>query len=150
MPWGGSMQNKHKGFTLIELMVTIAVMAIIAMMAAPSFMQQIRRMQLNNDAQEVVQLAIETRSEAIFRKQDQQIILTSSSGAGFKNWQPSANTTWVTTAIPDAMTYNFFGYLTGNKACVILEHAKDATLKAVIHFNKNGSVIYDKVATNCP
>ncbi|MDN5677915.1 MAG: prepilin-type N-terminal cleavage/methylation domain-containing protein, partial [Acinetobacter sp.] len=30
------MQNKHKGFTLIELMVTIAVMAIIAMMAAPS------------------------------------------------------------------------------------------------------------------
>ncbi len=32
------MQNKQKGFTLIELMVTIAVMAIIAMMApAPSF-----------------------------------------------------------------------------------------------------------------
>jgi type IV fimbrial biogenesis protein FimT len=102
------MQNKHKGFTLIELMVTIAVMAIIAMMAAPSFMQQIRRMQLNNDAQEVVQLAIETRSEAIFRKQNRQIILTSSTGSGFKNWQPSANTTWVTTAIPDAMTYNFF------------------------------------------
>ena len=144
------MQNKHKAFTLIELMVTIAVVAIIAMMAAPSFMQQIRRMQLNNDAQEVVQLAIETRSEAIFRKQNRQIILTSSTGSGFKNWQPSANTTWVTTAIPDAMTYNFLGYLTGNKACVILEHAKDATLKAVIHFNKSGSVIYGKVATNCP
>ena len=31
------MHNKQKGFTLIELMVTIAVMAIIAMMAAPSF-----------------------------------------------------------------------------------------------------------------
>ena len=30
------MQNKQKGFTLIELMVTIAVLAIIAMMAAPS------------------------------------------------------------------------------------------------------------------
>lgn len=145
------MQNKHKGFTLIELMVTIAVMAIIAMMAAPSFMQQIRRMQLNNDAQEVVQLAIETRSEAIFRKQNRQIILTSSTGSGFKNWQPSANTTWVTTAIPDAMTYNFFGYLmASDDVCVILEHAKDATLKAVIHFNKNGSVIYNKVETNCP
>lgn len=36
---GGAMQqtNKNQGFTLIELMVTIAVMAIIAMMAAPSF-----------------------------------------------------------------------------------------------------------------
>ncbi|MGF2637643.1 hypothetical protein ACQUFW_15300 [Acinetobacter johnsonii] len=76
--------------------------------------------------------------------------MTSSTGSGFKNWQPSANTTWVTTAIPDAMTYNFFGYLIEDDDCVILEHVKDATLKAVIHFNKNGSVIYDKVATNCP
>ena len=31
------MQRKENGFTLIELMVTIAVLAIIAMMAAPSF-----------------------------------------------------------------------------------------------------------------
>ncbi|MEG0343314.1 MAG: prepilin-type cleavage/methylation domain-containing protein, partial [Acinetobacter sp.] len=133
-----------------ELMVTIAIMAIIAMMAAPSFMQQIRRMQLNNDAQEVVQLAIETRSEAIFRKQDRQIILTSNVGSGFKNWQPSENASWATSAKPsEAMTYNFFGYLTGNEACVILEHVKDATLKAVIRFNRNGSVVYDKSASSC-
>ena len=76
--------------------------------------------------------------------------MTSSTGSGFKNWQPSENTNWATTAIPDAMTYNFFGYLIEDDDCVILEHVKDATLKAVIHFNKNGSVIYDKVATNCP
>ena len=39
MLFGGSMQRtkKNHGFTLIELMVTIAVLAIIAMMAAPSF-----------------------------------------------------------------------------------------------------------------
>ncbi len=43
------MQNKHKGFTLIELMVTIAVMAIIAMMAAPSFTGMVRSNQLNGD-----------------------------------------------------------------------------------------------------
>jgi prepilin-type N-terminal cleavage/methylation domain-containing protein len=29
--------GKNRGFTLIELMVTIAVLAIIAMMAAPAF-----------------------------------------------------------------------------------------------------------------
>jgi Tfp pilus assembly protein FimT len=45
-------------------------------------MQQIRRMQLNNDAQEVVQLAIETRSEAIFRKQNRQIIFSSNTSQG--------------------------------------------------------------------
>ena len=143
------MQNKQKGFTLIELMVTIAIMVIIAMMAAPSFMQQVRRIQLNNDAHEVIQLAIETRSEAIFRKQDRQIILTSSAGSAFKNWQPSGNTQWATSATPVTMTYNFFGYLTGDKVCGILQHSKDSTLHAVIHFNKNGSVIYDKTATSC-
>lgn len=143
------MQNKQKGFTLIELMVTIAVLAIIAMMAAPSFMQQLRRMQLNNDAYEVVQLAIETRSEAIFRKQNRQVILTSSAGSGFKNWQPSENTSWATSAPPPTMTYNFFGYLTGDQTCLILEHAKDATLRAVIRFNKNGSVIYNKATIDC-
>ena len=35
--------GNNRGFTLIELMVTIAVFAIIAMMAAPSF----RTMQIN-------------------------------------------------------------------------------------------------------
>jgi len=149
LPWGGSMQKRYKGFTLIELMVTIAIMVIIAMMAAPSFMQQVRRIQLNNDAHEVIQLAIETRSEAIFRKQDRQIILTSSAGSAFKNWQPSENTNWVSSATPDAMTYNFFGYLIEDADCVILEHAKDNALRAVIRFNKNGSVIYDKTATSC-
>ena len=31
------MQKKELGFTLIELMITIAILAIIATMAAPSF-----------------------------------------------------------------------------------------------------------------
>ena len=36
---GGAMQqiNKNQGFTLIELMITISILAIIAMIAAPSF-----------------------------------------------------------------------------------------------------------------
>lgn len=34
--------KKNKGFTLIELMVTIAVLAIVAMMAAPSFIKLVR------------------------------------------------------------------------------------------------------------
>lgn len=143
------MQKKYTGFTLIELMVTIAVLAIVAMLAAPSFAQQIRKMQLNNDAQEVVTLAIETRSEAIFRKREQQVVLTSSSGTGFKNWQPSEHTRWVSSATPSNMSYNFFGYLVQDANCVMLEHVKDTSLRAVIRFNKNGAVVYNKTATSC-
>ena len=41
------MQKKEQGFTLIELMVTIAILAIITTMAAPSFTQIIRKKPIN-------------------------------------------------------------------------------------------------------
>lgn len=69
MPWGGSMQNKHKGFTLIELMVTIAVMAIIAMMAAPSMQNMIAKQQLNTTARDLASIFSQARGQAaILRK----------------------------------------------------------------------------------
>ena len=36
-------RNQDQGFTLIELVITIAIMAIIAAMAAPSMQKQIRQ-----------------------------------------------------------------------------------------------------------
>ena len=41
------MMKKIQGFTLIELMVTIAVLAIIAMMAAPTFGDMLDKQNLN-------------------------------------------------------------------------------------------------------
>ena len=58
------MQNKHKGFTLIELMVTIAVMAIIAMMAAPSFGDMLQRQNLNKSTKELVATLNQARAKA--------------------------------------------------------------------------------------
>lgn len=56
--------NKDQGFTLIELMVTIAVMAIIAMMAAPSFSNLIASYQLNQSVDQFVLGLKEGRSRA--------------------------------------------------------------------------------------
>ena len=50
---GGVMQ-KNRGFTLIELMVTIAVLAIVASIAAPSFSENITRQNLDNSAREIL------------------------------------------------------------------------------------------------
>ena len=62
---GGSMQRKEQGFTLIELMVTMAVMAIIAMMAAPSFGNLVARKQLDTTARDFALIFGETRGQAI-------------------------------------------------------------------------------------
>ena len=61
---GGAMQ-KNRGFTLIELMVTIAVLAIVASIAAPSFSENITRQNLDNSAREILFALNEGRSRAI-------------------------------------------------------------------------------------
>ena len=54
-----------RGFTLVELMVTIAVLAIIATIAVPSFSQQISRQSLDNSAREILSALNEGRSRAV-------------------------------------------------------------------------------------
>lgn len=55
----------NRGFTLIELMVTIAVLAIVAMIAAPSFGNLVARYQLNSDTEDLALLLGEARGQAI-------------------------------------------------------------------------------------
>ena len=55
----------NRGFTLIELMVTIAVLAIIAAMAAPSFGKLVSRKQLDTTAKDFALVFGETRGQAI-------------------------------------------------------------------------------------
>lgn len=56
--------RNNRGFTLIELMVTIAVMAIIAMMAAPSFGNLIAEKRLESDTRELALILGDARGQA--------------------------------------------------------------------------------------
>lgn len=69
-----------RGFTLIELMVTIAVLAIVVSIAAPSFssmLQDNRALSMSTELQGALQLA---RAEAIKRRQDVVICKRNSAG----------------------------------------------------------------------
>jgi type IV fimbrial biogenesis protein FimT len=57
----------ERGFTLIELMVTVAIAAILALLAAPSFNDAILRHKLTGYANNFVAAAQLARSEAIKR-----------------------------------------------------------------------------------
>ena len=142
------MRHKENGFTLIELMVTIAVMAIIAMMAAPSFTGMVRSNQLNGDTRAFVNLLTETRSEAIFKQADRQLTLNGS--GGFKDWN---NTEYVKKSSGEgSVTFNRTGQSKETddaKRCFVFEHMSDENLKSYVFVQKGGTVLYNKAATSC-
>lgn len=66
-----------RGFTLIELMITIAIMAIIATMAAPSFSNMLERQRLNRDTQSLIAQLSKARSQAVALRQSVKLTLNS-------------------------------------------------------------------------
>ncbi|MDO4878152.1 MAG: GspH/FimT family pseudopilin [Neisseria sp.] len=59
------MKSKHKGFTLIELMVVIAIAAIMMAIAIPNFSEWIARRRVAAAAEQVANLMRVARAEAV-------------------------------------------------------------------------------------
>jgi prepilin-type N-terminal cleavage/methylation domain-containing protein len=62
--------GNNRGFTLIELMVTIAVLAIIAMMAAPNLMPLVYKKQLETEARDLAMTLSNVRGTAVALRKD--------------------------------------------------------------------------------
>ena len=74
--------SKQAGFTLIELMVTIAILAIISMIAAPSFTPLMERWRVRGAAEALQSTIYYARSEAIKRGGGVTITATGGDWAG--------------------------------------------------------------------
>jgi type IV fimbrial biogenesis protein FimT len=83
------MRSRGRGFTLIELMVTVAILAILSMVAAPSFNEAILSNKLTSYANTFVSSTQLARSEAIKRNAT-VVLCRSADGASCAtsgNWQ---------------------------------------------------------------
>jgi type IV fimbrial biogenesis protein FimT len=81
--------KQHSGFTLVELMVTIVIMAILAAIALPSFQNLITNTRIVSATNELVADLAMARSEAIKRGAGVVTVCASADGA-----QCSGATDW--------------------------------------------------------
>ena|SRR5690554_5336444 len=50
-------ERKHGGFTLIELMITVVILAVLAAIALPSYQEQVRKTRRTNAQSDLLELA---------------------------------------------------------------------------------------------
>ncbi|MEN6669850.1 prepilin-type N-terminal cleavage/methylation domain-containing protein [Psychrobacter sp. B38] len=67
-------QNTSSGFTLIELMVTIAVLAIIVSIAAPNISTQLANQRVKSTAATFANALKEAKVESVIRRQNVEVI----------------------------------------------------------------------------
>lgn len=95
--------NKQRGFTLIELMVTLAVAAILITVGLPSFANFIKRSQITEQRDSLYSSLMLARSEAVNRGHSMSVCVSANQsscnaiGAGTVSWAPG----WLVFTDPD-------------------------------------------------
>jgi len=87
---------KAKGFTLIELMITLAILGVILGLAVPAMSDFVVRQRVDSQAKELMLTLAFARSEAVKQGQDIAILPATNSATGWTNgWcaGPVANMT---------------------------------------------------------
>ena len=117
------LKNTSSGFTLIELMVTIAVLAIIAGIAAPNISTQLADQRVKSTAATIANALKEAKVESVVRRQNIRVVynntaktiaLQNTSGTVLATYNVNSkstvsitpNTTTTVTFQPDKTTSN--------------------------------------------
>ncbi|MGO2505379.1 MAG: pilus assembly FimT family protein [Psychrobacter alimentarius] len=111
-------QTTSSGFTLIELMVTIAVLAIIVSIAAPNISTQLANQRVKSTAATLANALKEAKVESVIRRQNVTVTYNNANSIMLRG----SSTTPIA-----SYNYNTSSRLISNPAAVIFEPSKRVT-----------------------
>ncbi|MBV1790123.1 GspH/FimT family pseudopilin [Marinobacterium sp. D7] len=128
--------SRHAGFTLLELMVSLAILAILLGIGIPSFQSFIQNSQLNASKEGLESALYLARSEAVTRRSSITVCRRNSSGSACENsgswdsgwlatdkdstvlrtWDAPSGDTTLNIAGGTTITFTADGWVEGNSA----------------------------------
>jgi len=150
-----------RGFTLVELMVTVAVLAILLGVAAPSLVDLLRQNRITSVANEVLGLVQYGRSEAIKRASEINLVLNDPGTAWSATLEAGGGTVIrtvsniggaISLSSEQTLTFDYMGRLSPVVGVsFIFTHASDSSIARVVFVEPSGRscVVKTSSASSC-
>lgn len=152
-------RTTHRGLTMVELLVTLAILAIIVTLALPSMQQFVAGQRVRSAASDITADLIIARNEAI--KRGESVLLAPATGGWSGGWALKVSSTsellssrnatgsGVTfTSSPVSVTYDKYGRLSGATSVVRFAVSNGASATRCVSIDPSGRP--KSSATACP
>lgn len=152
--------KNNQGFTLLEMMVVVALIAILATLAAPSMRTMIQRSQVSEQMNQLSAFLQEARGKAVIRRVPYQATIATGVAGGSSaeinnssgSWAPDSDKVALTagsSTTPTTLTFSLMGTI-GADVCYIITHTNNPAIGQVLVMDKNGAAVVHKHMTTCP